>query len=380
MTPADPADRHAGRRAARAGPRRPRRSAFAAAGVGLVLAGGLGGFAVGHALAGTNGTRPASRPTPTRYGIPDGPGTATAVAVRTSTGTGTDGGPGTLPDGATPDDPNSSPGDDDRRHRVTVMTPPSRPAPAGARRPAGAPARRDAAVRHGRAVLGLVLGLLLVTYWWVAGGGVQDLGGWADRPDLARPADRPGRLRPAAGAGAADGPGPVLERAFGQDRLARHAPAGRLHLVQPDARPHRARSPGGTPPASSAATPGDAVGPDRRLPRHAARRRPAPSAWSWSWSPASRRPAGGCATSRGTCCTSTPTSASGSPCRTSCGPGRSSWPRPAATVFWWSALGRRPPARSWSGGSACRCGATLRHRLRVTSVVPRGPTASCRST
>ena len=40
------------------------------------------------------------------------------------------------------------------------------------------PARRariDAAVRTGALVL-LWLGLLLVTYWWAAGGGIQDLG------------------------------------------------------------------------------------------------------------------------------------------------------------------------------------------------------------
>ncbi len=32
---------------------------------------------------------------------------------------------------------------------------------------------------------------------------------------------------------------PLLEHAFGQDRLARHPPAGRVHLVQPDAGPRR---------------------------------------------------------------------------------------------------------------------------------------------
>ena len=34
----------------------------------------------------------------------------------------------------------------------------------------------DLAVRRGASTL---LGLLLVTYWWVADRGVQDLGGWA---------------------------------------------------------------------------------------------------------------------------------------------------------------------------------------------------------
>jgi hypothetical protein len=40
--------------------RRPRRNALAAAGVGLVLAGGLGGFAIGHAIAGTDVSDPAT--------------------------------------------------------------------------------------------------------------------------------------------------------------------------------------------------------------------------------------------------------------------------------------------------------------------------------
>ena len=38
-------------------------------------------------------------------------------------------------------------------------------------------ARLDAGVRLG-AGAGLWLGLLLVTYWWAAGGGLQRLGGW----------------------------------------------------------------------------------------------------------------------------------------------------------------------------------------------------------
>ena len=50
--------------------------------------------------------------------------------------------------------------------------PPSRPAALSAE-----PARRDAAVRLG-AGAGLWLSLLPVAYWWAAGGGFQDLGGW----------------------------------------------------------------------------------------------------------------------------------------------------------------------------------------------------------
>ena len=64
--------------------------------------------------------------------------------------------------------------------------------------------------------------LLLVAYWWAAGGGVQDLGAWETGLTSAS------RL---AGLLASDlllvqvllmARVPVLERAFGQDRLARH--------------------------------------------------------------------------------------------------------------------------------------------------------------
>jgi predicted ferric reductase len=80
-------------------------------------------------------------------------------------------------------------------------------------------ARLDAGVRAGAGVL-LWLGLLLVTYWWTAGGGVQDLRTWTDGLMST------GRL---TGLVASDlllvqvvlmARVPVLERAFGQDRLA----------------------------------------------------------------------------------------------------------------------------------------------------------------
>jgi len=95
-------------------------------------------------------------------------------------------------------------------------------APPAGRRTAPAPvsrARVDAGVRLG-ALGALWLGLLLVTYWWTTGGGVQDLGSWADGLTSA------GRL---TGLVAADlllvqvllmARVPALERAFGQDRLA----------------------------------------------------------------------------------------------------------------------------------------------------------------
>jgi predicted ferric reductase len=95
-------------------------------------------------------------------------------------------------------------------------------APPAGRRAAPAPisrARLDAGVRLG-AVAALWLGLLLVTSWWTTGGGVQDLVSPADGLTSA------GRL---TGLVAADlllvqvvlmARVPLLERAFGQDRLA----------------------------------------------------------------------------------------------------------------------------------------------------------------
>jgi predicted ferric reductase len=83
----------------------------------------------------------------------------------------------------------------------------------------GSRARRDAAVRRA-AVAALWLSLLLVTYWWVADRGVQDLGGWASGLTSV------GRL---SGLVASllllvqvllMARVPVLESAFGQDRLA----------------------------------------------------------------------------------------------------------------------------------------------------------------
>jgi predicted ferric reductase len=81
-------------------------------------------------------------------------------------------------------------------------------------------ARTDAAVRLA-GLVGLWAGLLLVTYWWAAGGGVQDLGEWETGLDSA------GRL---TGLQASllllvqvllMARVPLLERAFGQERLAR---------------------------------------------------------------------------------------------------------------------------------------------------------------
>jgi predicted ferric reductase len=97
----------------------------------------------------------------------------------------------------------------------------ARPPTLTGRRPTpGSPARFDAAVRLGSAVL-LWAGLLLVAYWWAAGGGLQDLLGWTTALDST------GRL---AGLIASVlllaqvvlmARVPTVERAFGQDRLAR---------------------------------------------------------------------------------------------------------------------------------------------------------------
>ena len=84
----------------------------------------------------------------------------------------------------------------------------------------GRRSRADAAVRLGGAAV-LWLGLLLVTYWWVGGRGLQDLGGWATGLDSV------GRLAGLLASVllltqvALMARVPVLESAFGQDRLAR---------------------------------------------------------------------------------------------------------------------------------------------------------------
>jgi predicted ferric reductase len=103
---------------------------------------------------------------------------------------------------------------------VTALARGTVPDPEVAAAAPGSRARFDAGVRAA-ALAVLWLGLLLVTYWWAAGGGIRDLGGWASGLDSV------GRL---SGLLAADlllvqvllmARLPVLEPAFGQDRLAR---------------------------------------------------------------------------------------------------------------------------------------------------------------
>jgi hypothetical protein len=75
------------------------RSALADAGVGLVLAGGLGGFAVGRAIAGTDGWPPRVSTGADQNGAPDG-GRGVRPPFHRD-GTGQDG-RGTLPGGSSP--------------------------------------------------------------------------------------------------------------------------------------------------------------------------------------------------------------------------------------------------------------------------------------
>ena len=82
------------------------------------------------------------------------------------------------------------------------------------------PARADAAVRTG-AGSALWLALLLVTYWWVTGGGVQDLTGWTQGlTSLGRLTGLVASVLLLAQV-LLMARVPLLERAFGQDRLAR---------------------------------------------------------------------------------------------------------------------------------------------------------------
>ena len=133
-------------------------------------------------------------------------------------------------------------------------------------------ARADTVIRA-VAAAAVGAGLLLVTYWWVAGGGVSDLASWATGLMSA------GRL---TGLVASDlllvqvllmARLPPVERAVGQDRLAR------WHRWSASA-PSTSCSPTsslitwGYAAGDLAAVPGDVLGPDGHLPRHAARRSP----------------------------------------------------------------------------------------------------------
>jgi len=85
----------------------------------------------------------------------------------------------------------------------------------------GRRARVDAGVRLATGSL-LWLALLLVGYWWAAGGGIRDLGGWASALTSV------GRMTGLAASVlllaqvALMARVPAIERAYGQDRLAKH--------------------------------------------------------------------------------------------------------------------------------------------------------------
>ena len=113
------------------------------------------------------------------------------------------------------------PGRRRRVGQVTALLPPaSTPTRSTHPLPLGRRARRDAAVRAAAGSL-LWLGLLLVAYWWVRGGGVQDLGGWQSGLMSS------GRLTGLVASVlllaqvALMARVPALEASFGQDRLAR---------------------------------------------------------------------------------------------------------------------------------------------------------------
>ena len=105
-----------------------------------------------------------------------------------------------------------------------LPAPPARPssphAPTSQPPLLGSRARRDSHVRLAAFVV-LWASVLLVSYWWVAGGGVTDLGGWETGLTSA------GRLTGLVASVLLMAQVllmariPVLERAFGQDRLAR---------------------------------------------------------------------------------------------------------------------------------------------------------------
>ena len=101
---------------------------------------------------------------------------------------------------------------------TALATPYARPVPRAAA--SGRRARIDAAVRTG-ALAALWSGLLLVGYWWAAGGGIADLGGWAT--GLTSTGRLTGLLASVLLLAQVllMARVPVLEHAFGQDRLAR---------------------------------------------------------------------------------------------------------------------------------------------------------------
>ena len=340
---------------------------MAAAGVGLVLAGGVGGFAIGHAIDGTEASDPGT--------VTDSAPTASRTGRTVRGGRPDFDRDGTVQARCRPARGRSAPAPTTaaRRERHDL---PVAPRPAGAGGPPVHRHRRDSAVRL-VAVLLLWTSLLLVTYWWVTGGGVQDLGGWDTGLTSV------GRL---TGLLASDlllvqvllmARVPVLERAFGQDRLARlHRVVGftsfNLMLA------HIVLITWGYAAGELSAHAGDAVGADRRLPGHAAGR-------------------------AGTVCLVMVVVTSVRAARRrlryeswhllhlyaylgvglalphQLWTGQEFLASPAATVFWWGAVGGRGRRRAGLAGRRCRCGAARGTGCGSRPSSPRA-TASCRST
>ena len=75
---------------------------------------------------------------------------------------------------------------------------------------------------------------------------------------------------------------PFVERAYGQDELARRHRLVGFCVVQPDARARRAHHRSATRAGDGTNVVAEFVRPGPRLPRHAAGRRRAPLRWSWS--------------------------------------------------------------------------------------------------
>ena len=221
--------------------------------------------------------------------------------------------------------------------------------------PVGRRAAADATVRL-LATSTLWLSLLLVTYWWDADGGIRDLGGWATGLDSL------GRLTGLVASVlllaqvVLMARVPRLEAAYGQDRLAHlHRLVGftsfNLMLA------HIVLITWGYAAGQLLADALHALEPDRQLPRHAAGHRrhglPLPGGGHQHQGRAAPDPLR--------------VVAPAAPLRL---PRRR--PRPAAPavdrpavpvlprphVLLVDGVGRGRRRRSWSGGSACRCGAT----------------------
>ena len=145
------------------------------------------------------------------------------------------------------------------------------------RGPVPSRAGHDALVRRCAGAL-LAGSLLLVTGWWAGGGGITDL---SSIGNLGGPEAALTSLGRVTGLWASVlllaqvllmARVPLLERAFGQDRLAQqHRLVGFTSFNLMIA--HVVLITWGYAAGALAATPRDALGPDRRLPRHAARPR-----------------------------------------------------------------------------------------------------------